>query len=74
MCANLIKYFWETNWLKTLKINFHYFGFRDAVKLPIIISKGVTFQTFFLGGGEIKTSNRYAPFGFSIFGIPRFQL
>ena len=45
MFAKFFKYFWGTNWLKTLRINFHYFGFRDAVRLPIIDSKGVTFQT-----------------------------
>lgn len=32
------KYILGTNWFKTLKVNYHYFPLKQAIKLPILIS------------------------------------
>lgn len=33
----LIKYLWQVNLLKTLRFNFHYFPFREALRLPVLV-------------------------------------
>lgn len=43
------KYVLGTNWLKTLRINFHYFPLKKAVRSPILVSNRVVLQR--LGGG-----------------------
>ena len=43
------KYVLGTNWMKTLRINFHYFPLKKAVRLPILVSNRVVLQR--LGGG-----------------------
>lgn len=35
----ILKFLISTDWLKTIRINMHYFPLRDAIKLPILIGK-----------------------------------
>lgn len=47
------QYVFGTNWVKTLRINFHYFHFKQAVRLPILVSKRTVFQEL-RGGVNIE--------------------
>lgn len=38
------QYVFGTNWLKTLRINIHYFPFNQAVKLPILVANRTVFK------------------------------
>lgn len=49
----LKKYILGTNWIKTLRINFHYFPFKQAIKLPILVAHRVVFEQL-RGGVEIE--------------------
>lgn len=53
MCNRVIKYFWKyilgTNWFKTISVNLHYFPIKQAIKLPILVSRRVVIRQ--LGGG-----------------------
>lgn len=40
----IIKYILGTNWLKTIRVNFHYFPIKQAVKLPILVARRVVLQ------------------------------
>lgn len=50
MIRKVIKEFVSVNRLKTLRMNFHYFPFRTAYRLPIMIYKNVNISK--LGGGN----------------------
>lgn len=47
----IIKYILGTNWLKTIRVNFHYFPIKQAVKLPILVARRVVLQQL-RGGGK----------------------
>lgn len=47
------QYVFGTNWLKTVRINFHYFPLKQAVRLPILVSKRTVFQEL-RGGVKIE--------------------
>lgn len=53
-----IKNIIQTNWIKTLRINFHYLPFKSAIKLPILISYGVKFRKI-KGGLQIWAPLRF---------------
>ena len=52
--SNFRKYILGTNWFKTILINFHYFPFKVAFRLPILVSYHTVFQTLKGGGGGIN--------------------
>lgn len=47
------KYIFGTNWIKTIRINFHYFPFKDAIRFPILVSYRTVFQKL-EGGVRVK--------------------
>lgn len=49
----IIQYVFGTNWIKTLKINFHYFPMKIAVRLPIMVSHRTVFKEL-RGGVKIE--------------------
>lgn len=56
--GRISQYVLGTNWLKTLRINFHYFPLKQAVRLPILVSRRTVLKEL-RGGvkiqGPIKT-------------------
>lgn len=58
------KYILGTSWVKTLRINFHYFPFRQAVKLPIWVSHRVVFEQL---KGEVEVVGKLTT-GMLLFG------
>ena len=59
-----IKILRKTNWLKTLRVNFYYFPFGVAIKLPIFIAYRTVLQTVM---GGIKIEGTASP-GMMLFG------
>lgn len=51
--SKINKYILGTNWFKTFRINIHYFSFRQAIKLPILVSRRSVFQQL-MGRVEIR--------------------
>ncbi len=45
------KFVLGTDWIKTIRINFHYFSFGQAIRFPILVSHRVVFKKL---GGKVK--------------------
>lgn len=50
-----IKSLYNLSIIKTLRFNFHYFSFRDAIKLPVLVTKKVHLRNL---KGEVKINGR----------------
>lgn len=49
MQKNRISVLLHTNWLRTIRFNFYYFPFRQAIKFPVLVAYHVVFQSL-MGG------------------------
>ena len=49
--------FWQTDWWKTIRFNFHYFPFLTALKLPILVSRRTAIRSL-KGRIELRTPVR----------------
>lgn len=62
-------YIYQLSLIKTLRLNFHYFPFKQAVKLPLLVSKNVKLRNI---KGKINLNNyRFGNIriGFNLLGI-----
>ena len=59
-----IKMIVQTDWIKTIKVNFHYFVFRDAIRFPIMISWRTVLKTV---GGVVFLDDKVTS-GMLLFG------
>lgn len=66
----LLFYIHEISWIKTLRLNFHYLHIKDAIKLPILVSRHLRIKSM---NGSVKIRKKISTglirLGFDTVGI-----
>ena len=58
MMKKLLKFIFTTDYFKSFLLSFYYFPFKDAIKLPILVSYRTDIQCL-SGGGEMFWKDFY---------------